>query len=124
MADVTNDHVATLRLLAKCGSMDLSMLGPIAHEMEALQRRLNRHEPVSLYNGPDIEWWKNEAERQKRYALKVESYLDRETLKEVLTQWRKSSHGKDKPLEPAARPSVQIPLCEVCTARINGRRPA
>lgn len=29
--------VATLRLLAKCGSMDLSVLGPIADEMERMQ---------------------------------------------------------------------------------------
>jgi len=39
---VTNDSVATLRLLAKCGSMDLSMLGPIADEMEQLQQVIAR----------------------------------------------------------------------------------
>jgi len=33
-----NDSVSTLRLLAKCGSMDLSMLGPIADEMEQMKR--------------------------------------------------------------------------------------
>jgi len=32
--------VSTLRLLATCGSMDLSMLGPIADEMERLQEEI------------------------------------------------------------------------------------
>jgi len=63
---MTNNSVEALRLLAKCGSMDLSMLGSIADEMEALQCRLKRHEPVSRYNGHDIEWWKAEAERLQR----------------------------------------------------------
>lgn len=31
------DSISTLRLLAKCGSMDLSALGPIADEMERMQ---------------------------------------------------------------------------------------
>lgn len=39
---MTNDSVATLRLLAKCGSMDLSMLGPIADEMERLTKLVQK----------------------------------------------------------------------------------
>lgn len=40
--DPVPNPVATLRLLAKCGSMDLSALGPIADEMERLGAALLR----------------------------------------------------------------------------------
>jgi hypothetical protein len=36
-----SDSIATLRLLAKCGSMDLSMLGPIADEITQLRGNLS-----------------------------------------------------------------------------------
>lgn len=48
---------------------DAHAVGFLLGEIEQLQMRLKRHEPVSLYNGHDIDWWKAESERL-RDALK------------------------------------------------------
>ena len=46
-----------------------------------------------------------EIERLKRYSLIVESYLDRETLKEVLTKYRATPDGRTP--EPGGSPDGQ-----------------
>lgn len=51
-------------------------------EVERLQMSLKRYEPVSLYNGHDIDWWKAEAERLRsalRGIMLDEAPLDRST---------------------------------------------
>jgi hypothetical protein len=68
-----------------------------------------------------------EIERLKRYSLIVESYLDRETLKEVLKKWRKEypevpqgrpvSNSPDQQHEPCSAPAVNPNTagpCPVC----------
>lgn len=45
-------------------------------ENERLQMSLKRYEPVSLYNGHDIDWWKAEVERLRAALEEVRSYGD------------------------------------------------
>lgn len=70
---MTNPHAALLQSMRDhANNIRRSILkdGPYAklfdraaEEIKRLQMRLKRHEPVSLYNGHDIDWWKTEAER-------------------------------------------------------------
>jgi len=59
-----------------------------------LVARLRRYLPYLGIYAADVREAANEIERQYRYARIVESYLDRETLKEVLTKWRASADGR------------------------------
>jgi len=62
MTNENPDSVATLRLLAKCGSMDLSMLGPIADEMERLRAAMKG--------------WSSYAWKDRCYVDDVQQYFD------------------------------------------------
>lgn len=54
-----NDSIATLRLLAKCGSMDLSMLGPIADEMKQLHAAVKTAQELAATRLMEIERLRN-----------------------------------------------------------------
>lgn len=61
-----------------------------------------------------------EIERLKRYSLIVESYLDRETLKEVLTKYRATPDGRTlEPREPLHAAGCPCPDCLNGTTRSN-----
>lgn len=46
-------------------------------EIARLQTSLKRYEPVSLYNGHDIDWWKAEAERLRALVGRMLPYVQR-----------------------------------------------
>jgi hypothetical protein len=101
-----NDSVATLRLLAKCGSMDLSMLGPIADEMEQFHAAVKTAQELAATRLQEIE-------RQK--AALVEAWNETHTASIEIERLSNIANGCPvcaelaANIKPAIEPFEQLP---------------